>query len=119
MTTNIKTPALKTGALLALFVAPGTAAYAAGTTAIEAGFADVGTDLQTLLTGAGGFIIVIISVAVAAVMLAVGRGWGQAVVAFGVAIFLGYGVTALTGIAGVSASAEMLSSAEIVAAQTH
>lgn len=119
MTTTLKTLALRTGALLAGCVAPGTAAFAAGTTAIEAGFADVGTDLQTLLTGAGGFIIVIISVAIAAVMLAVGRGWGQAVVAFGVAIFLGYGVTALTGIAGVSASAQMLSSAEIVAAQAN
>ena len=84
-------------------------ASAAGSgTGIEAGFTEVGTDLQTLLGGAGGFLIVIISIALAAVMLAVGRGWGQGIIAFAVSVFLGYGVTALQGISGVTATTDIL-----------
>lgn len=100
----VKTCAIALGTMLAA-----GAAHAAGSgTGIEAGFTDVGNDLQTLLSGAGGFLIVIISVAIAAVMLAVGRGWGQAVIAFAVALFLGYGVTAFTGIAGVTGTVDLL-----------
>jgi hypothetical protein len=92
-----------------------SAAFAAGSGAgVEAGFTAVGNDLQTLLGGAGGFLIVIISVALAAIMLAVGRGWGQAVIAFAVAMFLGYGVSALQGIAGVTATTDMLADSRIV-----
>ncbi|RYG89923.1 hypothetical protein EU803_14970 [Loktanella sp. IMCC34160] len=95
--------------LSAAFALIGGAAMAAGTgTGIEAGFTEVGTDLQTLLGGAGGFLIVIISIALAAIMLAVGRGWGQAIIAFAVALFLGYGVTALQGISGVTATTDLL-----------
>lgn len=75
---------------------------------IQAGFTEIGDDLQTLMGGAGGFLIVIISIALAAIMLAIGRGWGQAVTAFAVALFLGYGVNALQGISGVSATADLL-----------
>lgn len=87
----------------------GGAAIAAGTgTGIEAGFTEVGDDLKTLLGGAGGFLIVIISIGLAAVMLAIGRGFGQAVIAFAVALFLGYGVTALQGISGVTGTTDLL-----------
>ena len=99
---------LKTGLTAALTMLGGTA-FAAGTgTGIETGFTDVGTDLETLLGGAGGFIIVVISIAMAVLMLAIGRGWGSAVTAFAVAMFLGYGVTALQGISGVSATTDLL-----------
>jgi hypothetical protein len=82
---------------------------AAGTgTGIESGFTEVGDDLQTLLGGAGGFLIVIISIGLAAVMLAIGRGFGQAVIAFAVALFLGYGVSALQGISGVTGTTDLL-----------
>jgi len=104
---------LKIGLTLGLTMTGG-AAMAAGTgTGIETGFSDIGTDLQTLLGGAGGFIIIIISIALGVLMLAIGRGWGAAVGSFAVAMFLGYGVSALTGIAGVTASTELLS-AELV-----
>ncbi len=99
---------LKIGLTLGLTMTGG-AAMAAGTgTGIETGFSDIGTDLQTLLGGAGGFIIIIISIALGVLMLAIGRGWGAAVGSFAVAMFLGYGVSALTGIAGVTASTELL-----------
>lgn len=88
-----------------------TAALAAGSgTGIESGFTEVGTDLDTLLNGAGGFLIVIVSVAVGAVMLAVGRGWGPAITAFAVSLFIGYGVSALTGIAGVTGGVDLMAS---------
>lgn len=98
----------KAGLALGMIALAGAAHAAGSGTGIEAGFTDVGTDLETLLSGAGGFLIVIISVAIAAVMLAVGRGWGQAVIAFAVALFLGYGVTAFTGIAGVTGTVDLL-----------
>lgn len=98
------------GGLTVALTLLGGAAMAAGTgTGIEAGFTEVGDDLQTLLGGAGGFLIVIISIGLAAVMLAIGRGFGQAVIAFAVALFLGYGVTALQGISGVTGTTDMLS----------
>lgn len=83
-------------------------ALAAGTTAVEAGFADLGDDLETLLNGAGGFVILIISVIIAGVTVAFTGRWGTAAVAFGVAVFLGYGVDMLSGFAGVSASTDMV-----------
>ena len=100
---------LRIGLTLGLAVA-GSSAFAAGAgTGIESGFTEVGTDLQTLLNGAGGFIVIVISIMLAAVMLAIGRGWAQAVTAMGVALFLGYGVTALQGISGVTATTDLLS----------
>ena len=102
---------LTAGAGLAMV---GTGAMAAGSgTGIESGFTEIGNDLDTLLGGAGGFLIIVISVALAAVMLAVGRGWGQAVIAFAVALFMGYGVTALKGISGVTATTDLIA-AELV-----
>ena len=94
-------------AVAAALAAPAVQAAGAGT-GIESGFTDVGTDLNTLLTGAGGFIVLIISIIFGAVMLAVGQGWKGAIGAFAVAIVLGYGVTALTGIAGVTATTDLL-----------
>lgn len=94
-----------------VFTVVGGAAHAAATGAgvgIEAGFAEIGNDLDTLLGGAGGFLVIVVSIIFAAVMLAIGRGWGFAVTAFAVALFLGYGVNALQGISGVTASVEML-----------
>lgn len=103
-------PALVLGAL----VAAGPALAAGDGLGIQSGFTEVGTDLQTLMGGAGGFLIVIISIALAAIMLAIGRGWGQAVTAFAVALFLGYGVNALQGISGVTGSVDLLAAEVLV-----
>ena len=100
---------LKIGAVALGAALLGTSAMAAGSgTGIEAGFTDVGTDLNTLLGGAGGFIIIVVSIMLGALMLAIGRGWTYAATAFGCAMFLGYGVTAFQGIAGVSATTDIL-----------
>ncbi len=101
------------GAGLAMVGTGAMAAVSGPGTGIESGFAEIGNDLDTLLGGAGGFLIIVISVALAAVMLAVGRGWGQAVIAFAVALFMGYGVTALKGISGVTATTDLIA-AELV-----
>ncbi|MBL1437793.1 MAG: hypothetical protein COB08_016510 [Rhodobacteraceae bacterium] len=99
---------LKSGLTLGLTAIGGAAMAAGSGTGIESGFTEIGTDLNTLLGGAGGFIIVLISLGMGALMIGIGRGWGAAVGAFAVAMFLGYGVSALTGISGVSASTELL-----------
>lgn len=103
----------RNAATATVFLLSTGAAMAAGTgTGIEAGFTDVGTDLNTLLNGAGGFIIVVLSIMLAALMLAIGRGWVYAATAFGCAMFLGYGVTAFQGISGVTATTDILLQAE-------
>ena len=99
---------LKPALILGALVVSGPVLAAGDGLGIQAGFTEVGDDLQALMGGAGGFLIVIISIALAAIMLAIGRGWGQAVTAFAVALFLGYGVNALQGISGVSATADLL-----------
>lgn len=101
---------LRGATAIALTVAGGAAnAAATGTgTGIEAGFAEMGNDLNVLLGGAGGFMIIVVSIIFGAVMLAIGRGWGPAITAFAVAMFLGYGVSALQGISGVTADVNML-----------
>ena len=100
---------LKIGAAALGVALLGTSAIAAGSgTGIAAGFTDVGTDLNTLLGGAGGFIIIVVSIMLGALMLAIGRGWTYAATAFGCAMFLGYGVTAFQGIAGVTATTDIL-----------
>lgn len=86
-----------------------SAALAAGTgTGVEAGFFALGSDLQTILSGAGGFVILILSIIIGGVTLAVTGRWTMVMVAFGTAVFLGYGVTTLTSLGGVTATAEML-----------
>ena len=95
----------------------GSSAHAAATgpgTGIESGFAEIGNDLNVLLGGAGGFMIIVVSIIFAAVMLAIGRGWGAAITAFAVAMFLGYGVSALQGISGVTADVDMLAGPAVI-----
>lgn len=100
---------LRISCTAAVAIMSASAAMAAGSgTGIEAGFTDVGTDLNTLLGGAGGFIIIVVSIMLGALMLAIGRGWTYAATAFGCAMFLGYGVTAFQGIAGVTATTDIL-----------
>lgn len=91
-----------------LGVSAAHAAQDASTAAINGGFYEIGQDLQTLLQGSGGFLIIIGSLLFAGVMLAMGKGWGPAVTAFGLALFLGYGTTALTSLSGVTADFDMI-----------
>lgn len=98
---------ITTGAALAIVL--GSAAYAAGDgTGIEAGFTETANALTTLFGGAGGFIIMIISLIFGVVMLALGRGFQPLALALGVGFVLAYGIPALTGISGVSAETAVL-----------
>lgn len=100
---------LKTGALAAAVAVAGTGAMAAGSdTGVEAGFYALGQDLNTILAGAGGYVIMILSVIIGGVTLAVTGRWGQVAIAVGVAIFLGYGIQTLTSLGGVTASTDLL-----------
>lgn len=95
----------------------GSSAHAAATgagTGIEAGFAEIGNDLDILLGGAGGFLVVVVSIIIAVTLLATGKGWGAVITSFAVAMILGYGVTALQGISGVTADVEMLAGPAVI-----
>ncbi|WP_158972241.1 hypothetical protein [Chachezhania sediminis] len=97
----------------AVLLATAGAAAAAGTnTGVQQGFYDLGQDLNTILFGAGGFVIMIVSIIVGGVMLAVTQRVGPAIMALGTALFLGYGVQTVTNLGGVTASTALLAAAD-------
>ncbi len=102
---------LKAGAvaLTAVAVLGPVAAYAEGAgTGVEAGFADITNTMTTLLTGAGGYLVLIISIIVAAVTLMATGRWTYVITAVAVSLFLGYGLNIVSSIGGVSATIDMV-----------
>ena len=99
--------------VLALCVTAGAASAAGANTGVQQGFYQLGQDLQTILTGAGGCIIMIVSIIVGGVLLAVTQRAGPAIMAVVVALFLGYGVQTVTNLGGVTASVDMVSAADL------
>ena len=95
-------------AALATVVLAGTAQAAGTDVGVEAGFFELGTDLTTILNGAGGFVILIASVLIGAGAVAFTGRWSLAIASAGVALILGYGVTTLTNFAGVTADVDMV-----------
>ncbi|MPL92164.1 hypothetical protein SDC9_38261 [bioreactor metagenome] len=85
------------------------AAMAAGTTTgVEAGFSSITTTLTTLMSGAGGYLILIISVIVAAVTLMATGRWTFVITAVAVSLFLGYGLSIISSVGGVTATIDMV-----------
>ncbi len=106
---NMLKRGLVTGLTAAGVALASGAAMAAGTDAgVEAGFFALGSDLNTVLSGAGGYVILILSVIVAAATVVFTGRWGAAVAAFGVAVLLGYGLPTLSSFGSVTATIEML-----------
>ena len=84
-------------------------AFAAGSsTGVEAGFSGITDTMTTLLTGAGGYLILIISIIVAAVTLMATGRWTYVITAVAVSLFLGYGLNIVTSIGGVTAQISAL-----------
>ena len=112
---KLKAGVLKAGAAASAALAlTSTSAMAAGSdTGVEAGFFAMAADLSTILGGAGGYLVLILSVAIAAITLAVTGRWTNVAVALGVSMFLGYGVTTLTSLGGVTASTDLLAQTSI------
>lgn len=91
-----------------------SAALAAGANAgVQAGFFALGQDIQTVLQGAGGFVILIISVVFGGAAYAITGRPTLVLAAMGVAVFLGYGVQVMTSFAGVTASTDMINVAAL------
>lgn len=85
-------------------------AFAAGTaTGVEAGFHSIHSDLSTILSGAGGYMVMIISVIIGGVALAITGRWTLVMSAAGLALVLGYGVQTISSLGGVTADVSMLS----------
>lgn len=84
------------------------AAFAAGAgTGVEAGFTSITTTLTTLMNGAGGYLILIISIIIAAITLMATGRWTYVITAVAVSLFLGYGVAIVSSIGGVTATIDM------------
>jgi hypothetical protein len=96
----------------ALFAA--TAQAAGSDTGVEAGVFAMGTDMTTLYQGAGGNLILIISLIVGVVLFAVTSRWIAMITPVAAGLFLGYGQNIATSLGGVSADIAMV---EIVAVE--
>lgn len=112
---------LKTTGLAAAASVVGSAAMAAGSdTGIEAGLYTFGQDLNTILSGAGGFVVLILGVIVGVATLFITGRWTGMIAAAGGSAVLGYAVTSLSSFGGVTASTDLLAYSapvEIVAEQ--
>jgi len=104
------TLALAAGLALAL---PGAAMAAGANAGVQAGFFALGQDIQTVLQGAGGFVILIISVVFGGAAYAITGRPTLVLAALGVAVFLGYGVQVMTSFSGVTATTGMLNMAAL------
>lgn len=89
-------------------VAPAAGMAAGSSTGVEAGFADITTTLTTLITGAGGYLVLIVSIIIAAVTLMATGRWTYVITAVAVSLFLGYGVSIVSSIGGVTATIDMV-----------
>lgn len=106
MTTSTLAKILLSGALIA--VADAALASTTGT-GIAAGFGTLNTALDGLIKGAGGYLILILSVIVGGVTLALTGRWTLVIVSLAVGLFLGYGITIIKSVAGITATTEMIS----------
>ena len=77
-------------------------------TGIQAGFGTLNTALDGLVKGAGGYLILSLSVIVGGVTLARTGRWTYVIVSLAVGLFLGYGVTIIKSVAGITATTEMI-----------
>lgn len=87
---------------------PAAAMAAGSSTGVEAGFSGITTTLTTLLTGAGGYLVLIVSIIIAAVTLMATGRWTYVITAIAVSLFLGYGVSIVSSIGGVTATIDMV-----------
>jgi len=109
----------KTIAVAAAATAMPVIAYASGSnTGVEEGFAGITDTMETLISGAGGYLILIISIIVAAVTLMATGRWTYVITAVAVSLFLGYGLNIVTSIGGVTAQITALDLTTLSALQT-
>ncbi len=92
-------------------LAPAAAMAAGASTGVEAGFSDITTTLTTLITGAGGYLVLIVSIIIAAVTLMATGRWTYVITAVAVSLFLGYGVSIVSSIGGVTVTIDMVEAA--------
>lgn len=90
---------------------PAGAMAAGSSTGVEAGFSEITNTMTTLLTGAGGYLILIISIIVAAVTLMATGRWTYVITALAVSLFLGYGLSIVSSVGGVTATIDMVADA--------
>lgn len=99
---------LRVAAVAAAALMPAAAFAAGAATGVEAGFGDITTTLTTLMNGAGGYLILIISIVVAAVTLMATGRWTYVITAVAVSMFLGYGIDIVSSMGGVTATIDMV-----------
>ncbi|WP_171182247.1 hypothetical protein [Ruegeria sp. HKCCD8929] len=91
-----------------MLLAAGSAVALGSNTGVNAGFHEIATNIQAVIDGAGGFAVLLFSIAIAAIAVAFRGSIIQVGFAFFAALLLGYGVNTFASFAGISATTEFL-----------
>lgn len=87
--------------------------FAAGAGAgVDASFATLYTDLETMLAGNAASVIVLVGLVIGVAVYAFTASWRFMISAILVAFFIGYGLDILTGVSAVTASTDMLANSD-------
>ncbi|MEO1563202.1 MAG: hypothetical protein AAFR98_07165 [Pseudomonadota bacterium] len=103
----------------AVVMAPSFAAAAgAGATGIDASFTTMLGDLNTMLGGNFGALMLLVSLIIGIGVYAVTSNWKWVISSVMIAFLIGYGVDIINGIGGVTATVDMLTAASEVPSVT-
>jgi len=103
----------------AVVMAPSFAAAAgAGATGIDASFTTMLGDLNTMLGGNFGALMLLVSLIIGIGVYAVTSNWKWVISSVMIAFLIGYGVDIINGIGGVTATVDMLTAAAEVPSVT-
>ena len=109
-TINLPRVALVVGMTVAVMAPSIASATTAGSTGIDAAFVDMRTDLDSMLVGNFGSLMLLISMIIGIAVYAFTSSMKWVISSVLIAFLIGYGVDIITGIGGVTATVDMLAS---------
>ena len=98
-------------AALAIGLSPSLAAAAGTGTGIDASFATMLGDLNTMLGGNFGALMLLVSLIIGVAVYALTSNWKWVISSVMIAFLIGYGIEIINGIGGVTATVDMLTAA--------
>ena len=115
-TINLPRVALVAGMTVAVMAPSIASATTAGSTGIDAAFVDMRTDLDSMLVGNFGSLMLLISMIIGIAVYAFTSSMKWVISSVLIAFLIGYGVDIITGIGGVTATVDMLAATTEVSA---
>ncbi|NNV32133.1 MULTISPECIES: hypothetical protein [unclassified Roseobacter] len=107
-TTNLHRVALVVGMTIAVMVPSIASATTAGSSGIDASFETMRTDLNTMLSGNFGSLMLLVSLIIGIAIYAFTSSMKWVISSVLIAFLIGYGIDIISGIGGVTATVDML-----------